>query len=78
MVPSGIRPLPWVARMAWHRLVLPERQNLHLPHSGVYSGMTWSPTATEVTPSPTASTIAPPSWPRIDGKIPSGSAPDRV
>ena len=24
-----------MARIAWQRLVLPERQNLHLPHSGV-------------------------------------------
>src|SRR5471032_3511942 len=64
--------------MAWQRLVLPDRQNLHLPHSGVYSGITWSPTATDVTPSPMASTTAPPSWPRIDGKMPSGSAPDKV
>jgi len=35
LVPSGINPLPWVARIAWHRLVLPDRQNLHVPHSGV-------------------------------------------
>ncbi|CFW39930.1 Uncharacterised protein [Bordetella pertussis] len=34
-VPSGIRPLPWVVRMAWHRLVLRDRQNLHWRHSGV-------------------------------------------
>ena len=39
-VASGIRPLPWVARIAWHRLVLRDRQNLHCRHSGVYSGMT--------------------------------------
>jgi hypothetical protein len=45
VVPSGIRPLPWVARTAWHRLVLPDLQNLHSPHSAVYSGITWSPTA---------------------------------
>ena len=32
--------------MAWHRLVFPEVQKLHSPHSGVYSGMTWSPGAT--------------------------------
>jgi hypothetical protein len=44
VVPSGIRPLPWVARTAWHRLVLPDLQNLHSPHSAVYSGITWSPT----------------------------------
>ena len=40
VVPSGISPLPWVTRIAPHRLVLPERQNSHLPHSGMYSGIT--------------------------------------
>ena len=40
LVPSGIRPLPWVARMAVHRLVLREVHDLHCRHSGVYSGMT--------------------------------------
>ena len=77
-LPSGIRPLPWVTRIFWHRLVLPDRQNLHSPHSGVYSGITWSPTCSEVTPSPTSSTMPPPSWPRITGNRPSGSAPDSV
>src|SRR5262245_26145247 len=38
--PSGIKPLPWVARIATQRLVLPDLQNLHSPHSGVYSGIT--------------------------------------
>jgi hypothetical protein len=42
-VPSGITPLPWVARTATHRLVLPDLQNRHSPHSAVYSGITWSP-----------------------------------
>ena len=32
---SGISPCPCVARIAWHRLVFPDVQNLHLPHSGV-------------------------------------------
>ena len=77
-MPSGIRPLPWVARTAWHRLVLPDLQNLHSRHSAVYSGITWSPTSSEVTPSPTASTMPPPSWPRMAGKMPSGSSPDSV
>ena len=40
VLPSGIRPLPCVARTAEHRLVLPDRQNLHCPHSAVYSGIT--------------------------------------
>ena len=34
-VPSGITPLPWVARILPQRLVFPERQNLHSRHSGV-------------------------------------------
>ena len=51
-MPSGIRPLPCVARIAWHRLVLRDRQNLHCRHSGVYSGMTWSPVLSVVTPGP--------------------------
>ena len=38
LVPSGIKPLPWVARIAVHRLVLCEVQDLHWRHSGVYSG----------------------------------------
>ena len=40
LVPSGITPLPCVARIAVHRLVLRDRQDLHWRHSGVYSGMT--------------------------------------
>ena len=32
---SAIGPWPCVARIAVHRLPLPERQVLHLPHSGV-------------------------------------------
>ncbi len=34
-VPSGITPLPWVTRILWHKLVLPDRQNSQVPHSGV-------------------------------------------
>src|SRR5690606_8922815 len=40
--------------------------------------MTWSPLRTEVTPGPTSTTMPAPSWPRIAGKSPSGSAPERV
>ena len=35
LVPSGITPLPCVARIAVHRLVLRDRQDLHCRHSGV-------------------------------------------
>src|SRR5690606_31539109 len=40
--------------------------------------MTWSPFFTEVTPGPTSTTMPAPSWPRMAGKRPSGSAPDSV
>ena len=40
LVPSGISPLPCVARIAVHRFVLRLRHDLHARHSGVYSGMT--------------------------------------
>src|SRR5690606_34655946 len=59
-------------------LVLPDLQNRHSPHSAVYSGITWSPGATLVTPSPTSTTMPAPSWPRTAGNTPSGSSPDRV
>ena len=36
-VPSGMTPLPWVARILPQRLVLPDLQNLHSLHSGVLS-----------------------------------------
>jgi hypothetical protein len=35
LVPSGMTPLPWVARIAVHRFVLREVQALHSRHSGV-------------------------------------------
>src|SRR3954462_5291727 len=78
LVPSGITPLPWVARIAVHRLVLRERHDLHCRHSGVYSGMTWSPLLSVVTPGPMSTTTPAPSWPRIAGNSPSGSPPERV
>src|SRR5690554_3051750 len=78
VVPSGITPLPWVARTATQRLVLPDLQNKHSPHSAVYSGITWSPGFTLVTPSPTSTTMPAPSWPSTAGNTPSGSSPDSV
>src|SRR5690606_16842356 len=76
--PSGITPLPWVARTATQRLVLPLLQNRHSRHSAVYSGITWSPGCTLVTPSPTSTTMPAPSWPSTAGNTPSGSSPDSV
>ena len=32
---AGIKPLPWVSRTDEHKLVLPDKQNLHCPHSAV-------------------------------------------
>src|SRR5690606_12329310 len=63
---------------ATHRLVLPDLQNRHSPHSAVYSGITWSPGLTLVTPSPTSTTTPAPSCPSTAGNTPSGSSPDRV
>src|SRR5690242_9583679 len=40
--------------------------------------MTWSPLFSVVTPAPISTTIPAPSCPRIAGKSPSGSAPERV
>src|SRR5262249_53366540 len=40
--------------------------------------MTWSPFLTEVTPGPMSTTTPAPSWPRMAGNSPSGSAPERV
>src|SRR5258706_4492170 len=40
--------------------------------------MTWSPFLSVVTPAPTSTTTPAPSCPRIAGKSPSGSAPERV
>ena len=77
-MPSGITPRPCVARIATHRLVLRLRQYSHCRHSGVYSGMTWSPFFSDVTPAPTSATMPAPSWPRMAGNSPSGSAPDSV
>ncbi len=49
------------------RFVFGERQCTHSPHCGENSVTTRSPSATEVTPSPTASTVPQPSWPSTQG-----------
>ena len=51
---------------------------MHLPHWGLNSVTTWSPTASDSTPGPTASTTPAPSWPRTVGEYPEGSTPDAV
>src|ERR1700724_900719 len=65
-VPSGIRPCPWVARIAVQRLVLRDRQDGHCRHSGVYRGMTWSPLLTLVTPGPISTPTPAPSSRRCE------------
>src|SRR5919106_3832818 len=40
--------------------------------------MTWSPFLSDLTSGPTSTTTPAPSWPRIAGKRPSGSAPESV
>src|SRR5580704_15941110 len=40
--------------------------------------MTWSPFFSDVTPGPTSTTTPAPSWPKMTGNRPSGSAPERV
>src|SRR5271154_5322891 len=47
----------------------PEMQYSHLPHEGMNDVATWSPTLTDVTPSPTASTTPEPSCPPMIGNI---------
>src|SRR4029079_1951469 len=77
-VPSGITPWPWVPRIAVHRLVLRDRHDGHWRHSGVLSGKTLEPFLTDVTAGPMSTTMPAPSWPRMAGNRPSGSAPERV
>src|SRR5690606_22588526 len=78
LVPSGMTPLPCVARIAVHRFVFRLRHDLQLRHSGVYRGITWSPFFTLVTPGPTSTTTPAPSCPKITGNNPSGSWPESV
>src|ERR1700736_2587561 len=44
-----------------HRLLWPVTHHRHLPQLGIHEIPTWSPTATRVTPGPTASTMPAPS-----------------
>src|SRR3954453_11092975 len=60
------------------RLVGSSRQCTHSRHWGEKRVTTWSPTARSRTPSPTASTTPPPSWPSTVGEYPDGSTPEAV
>src|SRR5581483_4249241 len=71
-------PLFCCSRIARQRFVRGSRQWTHSRHCGENRVTTWSPGRTEVTPSPTRSTIPAPSCPSTVGAYPDGSAPDAV
>ena len=50
-------------------MALPERQKKQRPQLGTKERMTRSPGFTEVTPSPTSTTVPAPSWPRTTGNL---------
>src|SRR5579884_473078 len=78
VVPSGRKPRFCCSRIARQRLVRGSRQWTHSRHCGEKSVTTWSPGASEETPSPTRSTTPAPSCPSTVGAYPEGSAPDAV
>ncbi len=79
LVPSGITPLPCVARIAVQRLVLREQARLAGAALGrVERDDVVALLRRDVTPGPTSTTTPAPSWPKITGNSPSGSAPERV
>ena len=61
VVPSGRCPRFCCSRIARQRFVRSLRQWMHSRHCGEKSVTTWSPTASDVTPSPTRSTTPAPS-----------------
>ena len=65
-VPSGNMPVP-AFLPASHRFCRPVEQYRQEPHAGMNEQTTWSPTATLVTPAPTASTTPAPSCPPTTG-----------
>ncbi len=65
-VPSANMPVP-AFFPSLHRFWCPVEQYRHLPQAGMNEQTTWSPTATRVTSSPTASTTPPPSCPPTTG-----------
>ena len=68
VVPSGRKPWFCCSRIARQRFVRASRQCSHSRHWGENSETTWSPGASEVTPSPTASTTPAPSCPSTVGE----------
>src|SRR5580693_1501249 len=65
-VPSGNIPVP-AFLPASQRFWRPVEQYRHWPQAGMNEQVTWSPTLTRVTASPTASTTPAPSWPPTTG-----------
>src|SRR5881628_3112997 len=59
--------LVWDSTKSEQRLGCPARQKKHAPHGGTHEMITWSPGATDETPSPTAMTSPAPSWPSTHG-----------
>ncbi len=65
-VKCGVPPITiWMLehRFGWWR----GPQKAHSPQGGLHATMTWSPTATSLTPSPTSAMIPAPSWPSTHG-----------
>ena len=67
VVPSGRWPRFCCSRIARQRFVSGLRQWTHSRHCGENSVTTWSPSASESTPSPSRSTTPAPSWPSTVG-----------
>ena len=66
-VPSGNIPVP-AFLPASHRFWRPVAQYRHFPQAGMNEQVTWSPSLTRVTDSPTASTMPAPSCPPTTGR----------
>ena len=66
-MPSRSPPAPIAGHAVWQSCGRSRRHSAQRPHDGAHESATWSPTATRVTPSPTASTTPAPSWPSTAG-----------
>ena len=66
-MPSRSAPAPIAGHAAWQSCGRSRMHSAQRPHDGAHESVTWSPTATPVTPSPSASTTPAPSWPSTAG-----------